>query len=74
MFITSLVVNLKKFYEYLIFPSKQFSKKYSKKFSKKYVEEYVHSRVIKTSPSSSVSLSSCKYAGETPCDYDYNKF
>ena len=36
MFLTSLYINLQKFWEYLIYPSKYYSKKYAKKYAKEY--------------------------------------
>ena len=74
MFITSLFYNLKKLYEYLIFPSKRYSKKYSKEYSRKYVNEYLAEINTKTSPSPSLSLPSSKYAGEDNPSYDYNNY
>ena len=73
-FFTSLYFNLKKFYEYLVYPSKTYAKKYSKEFSKKYVTEFLAEKNLKVSPSPSVSSS--QFAGETPPIpiYDYNKY
>ena len=74
LFFTNLYFSLKKFYEYLTFPSKQYAKKFSKEYSKKYVTEYLVENNLKISPSP--SLSSTQYAGETPPSptYDYNKY
>ena len=61
-FFTNLYFSLKKFYDYLTFPSKQ------------YVTEFLVENNLKVSPS--LSVSSTNYAGESPPNpiYDYNKY
>ena len=72
MFLTNLFFSIKKIYDWLVYPSKEYSKKYSKRYSKQYVDEYISSQALKVSPSP--SLSSSKYAGEDDPTYDYNKY
>ena len=51
MFFTNLFLNLKRFYDYLVYPSKVYAKKYAREYSKKYVDEYLVEKNLKVSPS-----------------------
>ena len=72
MFFTNIFYNLKKLYEYITQPSNRYAEKYSKKWSKYYVDKYISSQAIKISPSPSIS--SEKYAGSNPPDFEYNDY
>ena len=72
MFFTNFFYNLKKVYDYLMFPIKRQSQHYSKKYSQEYSKKYIDEMLNKSSPS--ISISSENYAGSNPPSYDYNNY
>lgn len=66
MFLTQIFYNIKKFWDYLVYPSKHYAKKYAKKYVDEYSKNNELNNIIETNDCGSDNCS-CEY-------YSYNSF